>query len=149
MTGQSAAQEHREDSPRQARTRARAWAWTATGYTFFSVGLLGIALPVMPTTIFWIIAAACFARGCPAMARRIYAWPGVGPAVEAFLSHGVIDRRAKTAALAGMALGGGIAALTPLPIAALLITLAFIALAAVYVATRPESRPLEAAAEAD
>lgn len=149
MTGPFVAQEHREASPRQARARASAWAWTATGYAFFTVGLLGIVLPVMPTTIFWIIAAACFARGCPAMARRIYAWPGVGPAVEAFLSHGVIDRRAKTAALAGMVLGGGIAALTPLPLAALLITLAAIALTALYVATRPESRPLETAAEAD
>jgi hypothetical protein len=53
----------------------------------------------------------------------------------------VIARRAKIAALLGMAGAGGIVALTPLPPAALIITLAVIALAALYVATRPENRP--------
>ena len=75
------------------------------------------------------------------MARKIYAWPGVGPAVEAFLSHGVIARKAKVSALVGMALAAGIVALTPLSLTVVLITLAVIALAALYVATRPESRP--------
>src|SRR3546814_18506880 len=70
------------------------------------LGLVGVVLPVLPTTIFWIIAAACFAKSCPAMARKIYAWPGVGPAVEAFLSHGVIARRAKI----GAGIGKGVAA---------------------------------------
>jgi uncharacterized membrane protein YbaN (DUF454 family) len=137
MTGHAAARNEAEDAAR----RRLAWAWTGAGYAFFAIGLLGTLLPVLPTTIFWIIAAACFAKGCPAMARRIYAWPGVGPAVEAFLSHGVIARRAKIAALLGMAGAGGIVALTPLPPAALIITLAVIALAALYVATRPENRP--------
>lgn len=137
MTGHAAARNEAEDAAR----RRLAWAWTGAGYGFFAIGLLGTLLPVLPTTIFWIIAAACFAKGCPAMARRIYSWPGVGPAVEAFLSQGVIARRAKIAALLGMATAGGILALTPLPLPATLITLAVLALAALYVATRPESRP--------
>jgi uncharacterized membrane protein YbaN (DUF454 family) len=69
--------------------------------------------------------------------------------VEAFLSHGVIARRGKVAALIGMAVGGGIVALTPLPLAATLITLAVIALAGLYVASRPESLPATAAAPND
>ncbi len=145
MTGHAAARNDREDAAR----RRLAWAWTATGYAFFAVGLLGVVLPVLPTTIFWIIAAACFAKGCPAMARRIYTWPGVGPAVEAFLSHGVIARRAKISALLGMAAGGGIAALTPLPLPATVITLAVIALAAAYVASRPETCPAVAESEGE
>lgn len=142
MTARAADQNQGEDSAR----RRLAWAWTAAGYAFFAIGLLGILLPVLPTTVFWIIAAACFAKGCPAMARRIYAWPGVGPAVEAFLSHGVIARRAKIGALLGMAAAGGIVALTPLPLSAMLITLAVIALAGLYVASRPESLPATATA---
>jgi len=104
---------------------------------------------VLPTTIFWIIAAGCFAKGCPAMARRIFAWPGIGPAVEAFLSHGVIARKAKLSALIGMAIASGIVALSPLSLASILVTVAVIALAALYVATRPESRPAASDCQAD
>jgi len=146
MTGEAAAEA--EDDRRTAARRRLAWAWTAAGYGFFAIGLVGTVLPLLPTTIFWIIAAGCFAKGCPAMARRIFAWPGIGPAVEAFLSHGVIARKAKLSALAGMAIAGVIVALTPLAVAGRLITLAVIAFAALYVATRPESRPPEAAIEA-
>src|SRR3546814_8343386 len=72
------------------------------------------------------ISAACFAKSCPAMARKIYAWPGVGPAVEAFLSHGVIARRAKIGAGIGKGVAAVLVALTPLPLGAKLITLAVI-----------------------
>ena len=131
----------RQEDRETATRRRLAWAWTAGGYGFFAIGLLGTVLPVLPTTIFWIIAAGCFAKGCPAMARRIYTWPGIGPAVEAFLSHGVIARRAKISALVGMAVAAAIVALTPLSLTVVLVTLAVIALAALYVATRPESHP--------
>lgn len=129
--------------------RRLAWAWTATGYGFFAVGLLGVVLPLLPTVIFWIFAAACFAKGCPAMARKIYAWPGAGPAVETFLSHGVIARKGKVGALVGMGLAALVVAFTPLSAAATWITLGGIAMGALYVTTRPEAPPAEAPAAGD
>jgi uncharacterized membrane protein YbaN (DUF454 family) len=143
MTGRSETNETSEGGAR----RRHAWAWTAAGYAFFGIGLLGTVLPVLPTTIFWIAAAGCFAKGCPAMARKIYAWPGIGPAVEAFLSHGVIGRRTKWAAVLGMGLASGILLLSPLSLPTSLVSVAVIALAALYVATRPEVQPAEAQAE--
>lgn len=137
MTSDAAAREDRESTEH----RRLAWAWTGAGYAFFAIGLVGTMLPLLPTTIFWIIAAGCFAKGCPAMARKIFAWPGVGPAVEGFLSHGVIARKAKISALIGMLAAIGIVVLTPLSLTSVLITVAVIAVAALYVATRPESRP--------
>ena len=145
MTSQAAARDDRETSAR----RRLAWAWTGAGYAFFAVGLVGAVLPVLPTTIFWIAAAGCFAKGCPAMARKIFAWPGIGPAVEAFLSHGVIARKAKVSALLGMLIAAGIVAVTPLSLGTILVTVAMIVLAAVYVATRPENRPAESDCQAD
>ncbi|MEQ8354618.1 MAG: YbaN family protein [Kiloniellaceae bacterium] len=140
MTSQATTEAATAVSPR----RRLAWAWTAAGYLFFGVGLLGVVLPVLPTTIFWIAAAGCFAKSCPAMARRIYAWPGIGPAVEAFLSHGVITRRAKFSALLGMAVSAGILLMTSLSTATTLVTIAVIAVAAAYVVSRPQSLPVSA-----
>ncbi len=137
MTSRLSAETESEVSER----RRLAWAWTAAGYGFFGIGLAGAVLPVLPTTIFWIAAAGCFAKGCPAMARRIYAWPGIGPSVEAFLSHGVIGGKGKISALAGMALAVAILLMTPMSTATLVATIAVILLAAVYVATRPSQLP--------
>lgn len=139
-----------ESSPRtdgrspEAVARSRAgWAWTGVGYGFFLLGLVGLALPVLPTTIFWIIAAACFAKSCPAMQRRIFAWPVVGRAVEDFLEHGVIRTKSKRAAFLGMSLGAAVVALLSSSLIVTASALALILVGALYVATRPSLRPEE------
>ncbi len=109
------------------------------GYVFFAIGFVGILLPLLPTTIFWIVAAVCFARSTPHMYQRILAWPGFGPAIDAYLTHGVIAPRGKAFALGGMALGAFIVTISPMPVSAIAFTLAAMALAAAYVATRPRA----------
>ena len=145
MTSRVASEDLAEISAR----RRLAWAWTAAGYAFFGVGLLGTVLPLLPTTIFWIAAAGCFAKGCPAMARRIFAWPGIGPSVEAFLSHGVIARGAKLSAVSGMAIAVAILLVSPVSGPTLIATIVVIAAAAIYVASRPGKLPENATAKAD
>ena len=41
-----------------------------TGWFFVALGVIGIFLPVMPTTVFLLIAAACFARS----SEKFYTW---------------------------------------------------------------------------
>lgn len=75
------------------------------GMFFVALGFVGAVLPVLPTTPFLIVAAACFARSSP----RLEAWllnnPSFGPLLRDWRARGAIPQRAKLMALAGCALG--------------------------------------------
>ncbi len=112
----------------------------SAGFLFFGLGAVGLALPVMPTTIFWIIAAACFTKGSPAMRDRIYGYPTIGPVVEDFVEHGRIRRRAKVGAIIGVVITFAITAAllvtsSPKTVAGTAVILLGVC---AYIATRPE-----------
>jgi uncharacterized membrane protein YbaN (DUF454 family) len=76
---------------------------------FASLGLLAVALavvgaivPGMPSTVFAIAAAWCFARSVPAWERRLLANRLLGPTLRRFRETGGMSRSAKRAAIACM-----------------------------------------------
>lgn len=114
--------------------------WRGLGLVFFGLGAVGIFLPLLPTTIFWILAAGCFARGSPHLRERILQDRRFGPAIRDFLEHRVLSRRAKWLAIGGMygslALSAWALNLAPLwwgGIGAILLPVA------IYLATRKET----------
>ena len=86
------------------RRRVPMLIWRILGGLFLVIGGIGIVLPVLPTTIFWIIAALCFTRSDPKIRDWIYRQPGVGPQVELFIEKGEMTQAGKRSALIGMAL---------------------------------------------
>lgn len=112
------------------------------GYVFFLIGLAGAFLPILPTTIFWIIAAWLFAKSHPAMMHKIYGWPRIGVVVEDFLERGVIARRSKIIALLGIGGVGGFSIwLTGLERSWLIASVAILIMAGLFVLTRASPDP--------
>jgi uncharacterized protein len=77
----------------------------ALGLVFVGIGFAGIVLPVLPTTPFLILAAACFARSSTRLERWLLEHPHFGPVLRDWRERGAIPARAKLAALAGTGLG--------------------------------------------
>lgn len=78
-------------------------AWLTLGWACVGLGLVGVALPLLPTTVFMLAAAGCFARSSPALADWLHAHPRFGPPLADWRAHGVIRPAAKRAAVATMA----------------------------------------------
>lgn len=77
--------------------------WLTAGLLAAGLGILGIALPLLPTVPFFLLAAFCFARSRPAWERRLLDHPKYGPPLRQWRERGAISRRAKLAALTAMA----------------------------------------------
>ncbi|MBB6012375.1 hypothetical protein HNR59_001720 [Aquamicrobium lusatiense] len=85
----------------------RSWFFAA-GVVMLALGVIGAFLPVMPTTIFLILAAWCFGRSSPRLEARLLDHPRFGPVIRDWREYGTIPRRAKCMACSGMALGYGL-----------------------------------------
>ena len=83
------------------------WACLAGGFVALGLGLAGIVLPVLPTTPFVLLAAACFARS----STRVHDWMLshrlAGPLIREWQQHQAMPRKAKRAGFMLMALSFG------------------------------------------
>ncbi|MBL1149574.1 MAG: Inner membrane protein YbaN [Fimbriimonadales bacterium] len=71
----------------------------ASGVILVALGVVGAFLPVMPTTIFLILAAGCFGKSSPRMERWICEHPRLGPPVVAWQQERSIRMRHKVFAI--------------------------------------------------
>jgi len=79
------------------------WALRGLGFATLALGIAGLFLPLLPTTVFLLVALWAFSRSSPRLHRWLYDHPRLGPPLRAWHRHRVIPLRAKAAALALMA----------------------------------------------
>lgn len=118
----------------------RRHALAALAWALAAVGVAGMFLPLVPGVLFLIAAALVAARASPELRARIYAIPGAGADVQAFVERGTMRRSAKRSALVGIALGALVVWIFVGP--ATLpggLALAGMAVGALYVAMRPSA----------
>ena len=86
--------------PAEDRSRPIRLAFAIAGTIALAIGLLGIVVPVLPTTPFLLLAAACYARA----STRLYAWllgqPTLGPIIVRWRETGSMAPAVKARAIA-------------------------------------------------
>jgi len=71
----------REAARKVAKGAARV-GWIAAGHVCVALGVIGAMLPLMPTTVFILCAAACYARGSQRFYNKLLAHRIFGPIVR-------------------------------------------------------------------
>lgn len=111
------------------------------GWLCVGLGIIGIILPLFPTTPFLLVAVWAFSRSSPELAERIRSHRMAGPYVRGWEDEGVIPLPAKLAAVSMMAaslaylyLGSGAPGWA---VACAGVTMAAVA---IYIVTRPSRR---------
>lgn len=69
------------------------------GLVFVGLAILGVILPILPTTPFLLVAAACFAKSSPRLQKKLLANKTFGPLIHEWQQHRSIPRKAKRIAL--------------------------------------------------
>ena len=84
--------------------------WLSAGLVALLLGVVGIFLPLLPTTPFVLLAAFCFSRGSARVEAWLLAHPRFGPAIADWRSRRAIPLRVKQLAWTMMAAGSVVSA---------------------------------------
>lgn len=113
--------------------------WLMCGIVALALGFVGLALPIMPTVPFLLVAAFCFARS----SKRLHDWllehQHFGPPIRAWNESGAVPRHIKGVASASILAGVGISAVLGLPIWVLITQFLIFLGVSLFLWTRPDA----------
>ncbi len=111
--------------------------WLVLGLTSLLLGLIGVVLPLLPTTPFLLLSAIAFANSSP----KLHAWlmnhPRWGQIIKNWHDGGRIDRSSKTLAMGFMLLMPILSWVLQAPLWAIGLQVIVLAAVATFILTRP------------
>jgi uncharacterized membrane protein YbaN (DUF454 family) len=118
------------------------------GWLFFSVGVVGAFLPVLPTTPFMLLALWAFSKSSERLHNFLWNHPKYGMLLRNWKEHGIIPLKAKITALVMMSASAVFMVLfSNIPLPMIVATLIFMLIGAIYMSTRPGLKKLERSLE--
>jgi hypothetical protein len=111
--------------------------WFCIGALALILGVVGVILPVLPTTPFVILAAFAFGRSAPRFHRWLAEHRIFGPIIADWHAHGAIAPRFKLMAAGMMAAAFGLSLWMQLPATVLWVQAICLIGAATFVLSRP------------
>lgn len=107
-----------EEAERKRKATTAAWLrilLVAAGFLCIALGVAGIVLPLLPTTPFLLLAAACFARSSPKLDDWLHHNRLFGPYLRAYRNGHGIPLRAKVSIITLLWLSVSLSAIFAIP----------------------------------
>ncbi len=111
--------------------------WIAAGIVSLVLGIIGIPLPVLPTTPFLLLAAFCFTRGSKQLNDWLLAHPHLGPPITNWQKYGAMTAIAKRMSLVVMAATPVVTFLIGTPWWIIAVQILVLSAVAFFIMTRP------------
>lgn len=128
-----------EPAPRSAaRPRWQRWLLAALAWVCLGLGVLGVILPGVPTTVFVLVAAWAAMNSSPRLHGWLLAHRLFGPMIRDWRRQGTVSRRAKWLASLSMLACAALLMLTESPRSVALGATAVMAVVAIWLWLRPE-----------
>ena len=112
--------------------------WLVLGLASLSLGIVGIVLPLLPTTPFLLLSAFCFARSSDRLHAWLLAHRIFGPLIENWHRERAIARSAKMAATAACAVVFAVSLVLKAPVIVLLVQALVLTCVLTFIWTRAE-----------
>ncbi|WP_127346143.1 YbaN family protein [Pseudidiomarina mangrovi] len=115
--------------------------WRTVAIIFLLLALIGIALPVMPTVPFLLVAAWAGGKGWPVLEQKLLAHPTYGPQIQQWRDHGVVRRTPKVITTLMMAGSWVILSFSPIALWLKFTVIGIMATILLWLWLRPEQIP--------
>ncbi len=112
-------------------------SWLCLGLICVGFAAIGVVLPLMPTTVFLLIAAFAFARSSPRLHLWLLNHKVFGSLIRNWQEHGAITPKAKGVAVLSMGLVLVLSAVLKVPLWVLALQAVILSCVAIFILTRP------------